>query len=69
MTRDEAIPGAVVVRLDRKGERIDPRIMRIIAVDGSLAQLRYDYSGRMLGWITLSRLRLATAEEQVKAGL
>ena len=64
MTREEAIPGAIVVRLDRKGERIDPRVMRVVGVDGSLAQLRYDYSGRMLGWIALSRLRLATEEEK-----
>ena len=64
MTRSEATPGAIVVRLDRHGERIDTRTMRIIEVDGSLAKLRYAYSGRALGWIAVSRLRLATEEEK-----
>lgn len=68
MTREEATFGAIVVRLDRHGERMDPRVLRVLEIRAG-AKLRYVYSGRMLGWIALSRLRLASDDEKRKAGL
>ena len=62
MSRAEAIPGAIVVRLDRKGERM-PGLWRVVDVAPWDAKCHLAQGGRA-DWYSLSRLRLAAEEEK-----
>jgi len=68
MSRGEAVPGAVVVRLNTRGER-KPGIywIREILARSAVVTARGEHE---MSWvIRLSLLRLATAAEKSEAGL
>ncbi len=66
VTREEAVPGAVVVRLDRHGERMPGlyRIKDVMLV--TVGAIELFGSGIEDDWfqIRMDRLRLATEEEK-----
>jgi len=68
MTREEAVPGAVVVKLDKHGERKSGIYwIKEVLARSAVVTTRGEHE---MSWvIRLSLLRLATAEERADAGL
>lgn len=73
MTRDEAVPGAVVVRVNGRGERINRNIYRIHShyqgTEVFLWILARGHWRRLVAAKFMEHLRLATESERKEAGL